>query len=161
MACVNDRYITSGMRKCACATRILFAVALAVQLLAISASPEEVPIHWGMSGKADAHGSPWLMLLFWGGMAAAAGCFELVARNLDVEFWNKPRKLEEGRLESWYALSMRISYGTSLVLSFTVLAVAVACLLHAYGWISRLAIAFMAALFGYYIFEHARWRRQG
>ncbi len=161
MACRNERYITNGMRRCVRVSRVFLVVALVIQLLAIGISPEEVPIHWGANGEVDAYSSPWSTLIVWGILAGVIALDAFIARSLDVEFWNAPRNLDEGRLESWRFFSMRVLFGTNLILSAIALAFALVYLLRAYEWASFLAIALVAVLFGYYIFEYVRWRKQG
>lgn len=159
MAYRNERYITNGMRKCARVTRVILATALAIQLLAITMSPEEVPIHWRFDGKADSYGPPWMALLLWGILAGVIALDAFITRSLDVEFWNTPPNLDEDRLESWRFFSMRVLFGTNLILSVIALTFALMYLLQAYEWAPFFAIALIIILFGYYIFEYAHWRK--
>ncbi len=65
------------------------------------------------------------------------------------------------RNERYITNGMRVLFGTSLILSAIALAFALVYLLRAYEQAFFLAIALVAVLFGYYIFEYVRWRKQG
>lgn len=159
MASTNERYITDSIRRTGRTTHIVIIAAFAVQVLAIVASPSEVPLHWGADGEADSYGSPWLALIAW---AIFAGCIvlcELVARNVDVEYWNRPSKIQPDKLESWYSFSMGLLYRANLIVAVLALAMALIYLLQAYQLMFPLVILLVAVLLGYVVIAPAMWKK--
>lgn len=161
MAAKNERYITPAIRRCGRTTHVIIILALGLQLLAIADSSGMVPTHWGITGEADSYVPAWQTLIFWAVLAAVITLDELLAKHLDVKYWNRPNHLAEDRLESWYFMSMRILFSTNLIISLIALAFALMYLLHAYDLATPLVLTLVAALFANMIIEYIRWKRMG
>lgn len=155
----NEQFVTSALRRRGHVCTILIGLALVIQHISIFTSTSEVPLHWGADGEADAYGSPWLTLIVWVVLAACVALCKFVAAHVDVQYWNRPSKVQPGDLDRWYAHSMSVLYNVNLMISILTLGIAVLYALHAYWLMFPFIIIAAIVIIAYSIYANFNWKR--
>lgn len=94
---MNKIYFTRGHKIIEIISYVLLAISFILAIIGQTTLPDQIPVHYDMTGKVTEYGSPATLFLLPGIMLFSNLSISFITHFVNTNFWNMPFKVKEER----------------------------------------------------------------